>query len=99
MMESAIPNWEIETKVNLSRLKDIVLPTQTKKMIKSRLPEFYNPHQFYVYNQKDLRAIKSSPFFYFKLEVKRLGRIDCIADSFPIFLDIYAGINYLKLIN
>ena len=91
------PQWAVEASYSLDSLKDIIIPTVTKKMLKSRMPDVYNPHQFYVYNQKDLKALSKSEHFLFQLEFEDVGRVNCVTDNFPIFLDIYAAINFLKI--
>ena len=78
-------------------LKDITLPEIAKKMLKSRIPEVYNPHQYSVYNQKDLKAIIHSKYYMFELEILNIGSIECIADDFGIFLDVFCAINFLKV--
>lgn len=86
----------IESSYDMNDLQDILIPDNTKKMIKARIPEVYSPHQFYVYNEVELRSLLNSNFFQFELKIDKVGRVECLADDFSIFLDIYCAINFLK---
>lgn len=56
--------WILESRFELTALKDIILPEITKKMIKSRLNK-YAPSQYNVYNQRELQMLRECNYFVF----------------------------------
>lgn len=93
--QSSTPTWKLETRYPLSDLEDLLVPETTLKMLKSRMREYYPPNTYYVYNEQQLRLLSESPYFLFELKIRDVGRIECLAEDFSIFLDIYCAIQFL----
>lgn len=88
--------WVLEEEYDLDEVAGIQLPDVSTKMLKARLKEFYQPSQLGVYNQAELYYLEKCEMFLFSLDLMEQGRIECLVDSFGMFLDIYAAISFLQ---
>lgn len=88
--------WVLEEEYDLDEVTGILLPDVSTKMLKARLKTFYQPSQLGVYNQAELCYLEQCETFLFSLDLAERGRVECLADNFGSFLDIYAAVSFLQ---
>jgi hypothetical protein len=88
--------WVLDEDFDLDDVAGIQLPDVSTKMLKARLKDFYQPSQLGVYNQAELYYLEKCETFLFSLDLAERGRVECLADNFGSFLDIYSAISFLQ---